>query len=85
MSLLRTEIAPDRNDIDVEKDSLIDSGLIDSLGIFKLVSLLEKEFAIKISDDELLPENFETTSAIVQFVIQKQQSGAMEKQSIRNK
>ena len=56
MSLLRTEIAPDRNDIDVEKDSLIDSGLIDSLGIFKLVSLLEKEFAIKISDDELLPE-----------------------------
>jgi acyl carrier protein len=79
LSLLRIEIAPDRNDVDLEEDSLLESGLIDSLGIIKLVSLLEKEFAIKISDDELLPENFETISAVVQFVVQKQKSGAREK------
>ncbi len=78
VSLLRIEIAPDRNDIDFDNDSLLESGLIDSLGIFKLVSLLEKEFAIKISDDELLPDNFETASAIAQFVVHKQKSGALE-------
>ena len=78
VSLLRIEIAPDRNDIDFDNDSLLESGLIDSLGIFKLVSLLEKEFSIKISDDELLPDNFETASAIAKFVVHKQKSGALE-------
>ncbi|MFQ5901194.1 MAG: acyl carrier protein [Thermodesulfobacteriota bacterium] len=53
----------------VSKDeSLLSSGLIDSTGIFELVSFLEKEFNIEVSDEEIVPENFETINNIVEFV-----------------
>ena len=49
-------------------DSLIDSGLLDSVGIFELVTHLEEEFGIKIEDDAIVPENFETADAVARFV-----------------
>jgi acyl carrier protein len=53
--------------IDVET-SLLDSGLIDSTGIFELVSFLEGEFGIQVADEEIVPENFETVRRIATFV-----------------
>ena len=41
-----------------ENQSLLESGIIDSLGIMKLVTFIEDEFQLKISDEELIPENF---------------------------
>lgn len=41
-------------------DSLLDSGLIDSVGIFELVSFLEERFGVQIPDEEIVPEHFET-------------------------
>lgn len=55
-------------EVDVSRDSLVESGVIDSLGIMKLVAFIEKELKVKIKDDELLPENFETLQAIVALV-----------------
>ncbi len=51
--------------------SLIDGGVIDSLGIVKTISFLEDDFGIKVAEDELLPGNFETIGAIAQFVRHK--------------
>ena len=34
-------------------DSLLDSGLVDSTGIFELVSFLEDTFAVKVDDEEV--------------------------------
>ena len=51
--------------------SLLDSGLIDSAGIFDLVSYLEKEFSIEVLDEEIVPENFETVGSIASFVDEK--------------
>jgi acyl carrier protein len=48
--------------------SLIEGGVIDSLGIVKTISFLESDFGIKVGDDELLPGNFETIGAIAEFV-----------------
>jgi acyl carrier protein len=47
-----------------DTDNLLESGVIDSLGIQILVSYLEKDYAIRIADDDLIPENFETVDAI---------------------
>jgi acyl carrier protein len=52
-------------------DSLIDSGIVDSLGILDLVSFLEGEFGLQVSDDELLPENFQTIECIATLVKKK--------------
>lgn len=56
-------------------DEWLQSGLIDSLGVLDLVQFLEREFSISISDEELLPENFQSLSAVVTFVQRK--SGAV--------
>ncbi len=49
-------------------DSLLEKGIIDSTGILDLVSFIEEKYGIKIDDEELLPENFDSLRAIAQFV-----------------
>jgi acyl carrier protein len=54
-----------------DEDQLLKTSLIDSLGILEVVTFLEKEFGIIVSDEELLPENFESVSRLSNFVRQK--------------
>lgn len=43
----------------IEEDKpLIDSGIIDSLGILKLLSFLDEELDVDISGNAIKPENF---------------------------
>lgn len=50
---------------------LIDSGIIDSLGIMALLDFLEGQYSIQIDGDDLLPENFESVMTISLLVAQK--------------
>jgi len=52
-------------------DDLIESGIIDSLGILKLLEFLESKFSINIADEELIPENFESIESIESFISRK--------------
>jgi acyl carrier protein len=52
-------------------DPLLNSGIIDSVGILELVTFMEKEFGIHVSDEEMLPEIFQTLDALAAFVQQK--------------
>ena len=54
-----------------ENTSLIESGIVDSLGIMSLVAFLEKEFSIEVSDLDLLPENFDSVNILAQYVQSK--------------
>jgi acyl carrier protein len=61
----------------VEKDTaLLEKGILDSLGILDVVSFLESDFSITISDEELVPENFQSLGALSSFVRNKHGSGA---------
>ncbi len=51
--------------------SLIGSGIIDSTGVFELVGFLEEQYAIRIEEDELVPENLDSVDNIVAFVARK--------------
>jgi acyl carrier protein len=53
-------------------DPLLQNGLIDSMGILEVVEFLESKFGVQFSDDELLPENFESISRLTAFVEEKQ-------------
>lgn len=57
-------------------DSLLDSGLVDSTGIFELVGFLEDTFAVKIEDEEIVPEHFETSAMVAAFVERKRSGSA---------
>jgi acyl carrier protein len=52
-------------------DELIESGIIDSLAIQRLILFLEENFGVKIDDTELIPDNFENIQAISQMVNQR--------------
>ena len=55
--------------------SLIEAGLIDSTGVLELVGYLEEQFGIRITNEELLPENLDSIENIVGFVERKRESG----------
>jgi len=61
-------------DVTVESDteSLVDKGVVDSLGIFQLVSFLEDTFDVRIGDREIILENFRCIEDIDSFVRRKQ-------------
>jgi acyl carrier protein len=55
-------------------DRWLETGMLDSLGMLDLVHFLETEFSVSVSDDELLPENFESLGAVVTFVSKKSEN-----------
>ena len=54
-----------------DDDSLLLNGVIDSLKMIELTSYIEKSFKIKIEDEELMPDNFDSINAITNFITSK--------------
>lgn len=54
-----------------DDDQLLENGLLDSLGILDVVTYLEEEFGISISDDDLTPENFQSIRTMFVYVQRK--------------
>ena len=76
---LRRAIASDINPAVSEQElgdevQLFETHVIDSLGIFALVSFIEQEFHVEVDDEELVPENFGSISAMARFVDEKVRS-----------
>jgi acyl carrier protein len=66
------EVAPDGVEDSLTDDlPLIENGVVDSLGIFHIVSFLEREFGVEILDEELAPEHFGTIGSIARLVESK--------------
>jgi acyl carrier protein len=57
-----------------DDDSLFQLGILDSIQILKLTTFLEETFGIEVGDGELVPENFETLSALSRYVESKRPS-----------
>ncbi len=69
------EIAADLGKRSLAPDEdLLEPRIVDSLGILRLVSYLEETHGIKVSDGDIVPENFQSLNSIVRFVEQKMQS-----------
>jgi acyl carrier protein len=49
-------------------ESLLASGIVDSLGVLDVVQFLEEKFGLMLSDEDMLSENFETIASIAEFV-----------------
>ena len=50
---------------------IIGQGLVDSLGIFKLIAYVEESFGVTIEPDEVLLENFQTLRALRNLIVKK--------------
>ena len=51
--------------------SLLDSGIIDSVGVMELVAFLEKTYGIHVEDMEMVPENLDTLASIEKYIRSK--------------
>jgi acyl carrier protein len=50
---------------------LLEGGVLDSVGIFQMVSFLESQYGVEIQDEELVPEHFGTLAGISRLVESK--------------
>ena len=51
-----------------ENEDLIGSGVLDSLGIIKLVAFIETTFEVDVPDGDVVYENFHSLSAVVDYL-----------------
>ena len=47
---------------------IIEGGLVDSLGLFKVIAFIEEKFGVAIPPEEIVLENFATIGAIATLV-----------------
>ncbi|MCZ7570644.1 MAG: acyl carrier protein [Ardenticatenaceae bacterium] len=52
-------------------ESLIRSGILDSLSLLRLIVYLEEQFGLTVEDSEVIPGNFETLNSMEVFVKSK--------------
>jgi len=65
---IETELAKGRKTNIKPSDDLLSEGIIDSLGILQLVGFIEEEFNIVIADEDVVLENFQSISALDEFL-----------------
>lgn len=51
-----------------EEENLLANGIIDSLGILKLVSFIEQEFDIQVPDEDVTVQNFRSLKDIANYL-----------------
>lgn len=52
-------------------DSFMEQHILDSTGFIELITFLEEAFAIKVDDDEMVPENLDSLDKIDTFLRKK--------------
>jgi acyl carrier protein len=56
-------------------DSLLEAGVIDSVGVLELIEHLEATYEFQIPDADVLPENLDSIDAIASYVARRLDSG----------
>ncbi len=51
--------------------SFLDEGIMDSTAALELVDFIEKEFSIKVEDEEFIPANLDSINNVVNFLKKK--------------
>ena len=61
-------------DVPLQPDTdVLRQGIIDSLGVFQVVSFLEEKWGIRIDDAEITLDNFQSIDAMAQLASSKMQ------------
>ncbi|WP_372756068.1 acyl carrier protein [Labilibaculum sp.] len=58
----------EESDIELE-ESLVDTGIIDSMGLIEIASFIEEEFSFKVTEEMMNRANFGSVFKIVDFVV----------------
>jgi acyl carrier protein len=64
---LRTEMNKDVAAV-TDTESLLEAGILDSMGVVQLVGFIERDYGVPVSDDDMVPENFDSIVAVEAFI-----------------
>jgi acyl carrier protein len=69
INYIKNQLIVGTEDIEIDaEDDLLGSGLVDSLGMMKLISFIEKEFELRIPAQDMVIENFMTVACISDYL-----------------
>jgi len=51
-----------------DDDPLLESGIVDSLGVLDIVSFIESEFGVMVADEDLVREHFGSIRRIAAYI-----------------
>jgi acyl carrier protein len=72
LSFISIELIGDDESVTLSSDvDLLGSGLVDSLGIMRLVAFLEETYATSVPPEDVIIDNFLTINSIVAYVHRK--------------
>lgn len=72
INYIRTEISSDPTEaIGIDED-LFAGGIVDSIGMIKLIAYLQEQFHVLVSSEEMTVENFMTVQHMIDFLSEKQ-------------
>ncbi len=54
-----------------DEDSLLERGVIDSTGVLEVTAFLEDDLGVKVGDEDLVPDNFDSIAKLTAFVMTK--------------
>jgi acyl carrier protein len=55
--------------------SFLDEGVIDSMNLLQLVSFVEKRFHLKVADEDIVPEHFDSIARLASYIRARLASG----------
>lgn len=60
------------NEIELkEEDDLLNTGLVDSIGVVKLIAFIEEEFEIRVPPEDMVIEHFISVEAIENYLLSR--------------
>ena len=68
------ELAAEGRETDLkEEENLLANGIVDSLGVLKLVSFIENEFNVQVPDEDVTVNNFRSLKSIGEYLEKRKQ------------
>lgn len=68
---VRNELLHGRKMALTDDADLLSAGIVDSLGILRLVAFMEERFGVKVPDEDVVFENFQSIKAMAGYVSQR--------------
>lgn len=74
--ILETFLLGDRSkEIGID-DSFYEKGIVDSTGVLNIINFIEDRFGVRVADEDIVPENFDSVRRIVSYVESKKSAKA---------
>lgn len=67
-----SELAFNKDQRSIASDEdILSMGVVDSMGIIRLVAFIEEKFGITVKDEDIVPENFQNIDSINNYIVSK--------------